>query len=258
MNMAKHPLEIVANDWTSRSNEFFIDQEVSSDFLELNYKFHFTPVKDYTTPSQVEREKEYSKGNFEFTGTFIDYHELFAEDKLPNKLPEKITFILPKNRKLTDFVGSGFLCSYGFLISQKVLEIILKYNLGNYKTYPVEILHKDQLHTNYYFFAFRNELSDYINFEKSTFFYQKEYLKFESRKQITINSKEDYLKYTEEERDYIHAKLFVFQDKIRPDLFTIDKFVFGDTFISKGLTNELSNCTGLKIEETKRVKLYNS
>ena len=256
--MAKHPLEIIANDWTSRSNKFFFDQDISTDFFELKYKFHLTPIKECTSPSEVERAKEYAKGNYNFEGTFInvDYHELFTQDKFPNRLPEKLIYILPKNRKLTDFISAGFLSSYGFLISDKVLEIISKYNVGYYKTYSIDVLHKDKTYNNFYLFVFRNELSNYIDFKNSTFYYQKEYLDFESRKQITINSKEDYLKYTEEERDYIHAKSFMFQDKIRPDLFTIDKFVFGDTFISKGLVNELSNCTGLKIDETKRVKLY--
>jgi len=255
--MAKHPFEIIANDWTSNLNEFFVDQDISTDFFELNYKFHLTPIKECTSPSQIEMAKEFAKGNYNFEGSFVhvDYHEIFSQEKFPNELPEKLIYILPKNRKLTDFISAGFLSNYGFLISHKALEIIKKHNIGYFKAYSIDVLHKNILYNNFYLFVFRNELSDFIDFKNSTFFYQEEYLDFESRKLISINSKEDYLKFTEIERDYIHAKLFVFQKHIKPDLFTVDKFVFGDSFISQSLIEELCGCTGLKIEQTKRVKL---
>lgn len=260
LQMAKHPLEIIANEWTSRSNEFFVDQEVSTDFYELKYKFHLTPIKEWTTPSLIESSKEFAKGNYEFESTFIgvdSYYDLFSKEKFPNELPEKLIYIIPKNRKLTDFMDAAFLCKYGFLISDKVLKKIEKHNIGYFKTYSIDVIHKDILYSNYYLFVFRNELSDYIDFKNSSFFYQEEYFDFESRKLLSINSKEDYLKNTEIEKEYIHAKLFVFQKDMKPDLFTVDKFIFGATFISQGLIEALIGCTGLKLEQTKRVKLPN-
>lgn len=258
--MTKHLLEIIANDWTSRSDQYFKDQEISTDFYVLNYKFHLAPIKEWTTPSLIESSNEFAKGNYEFKSSFIGveaYHELFSSSRLPEYLPEKIIYTLPKNRKLTDFISAGFLCNYGFLVSEKVLNIILKHNIGYYKTYSIEVLHKDKLCSNYYLFVFRNDLSNFIDFKNSQFFYQEEYLDFESRRPLSINSEEDYFKYSEIERNYIHAKLFAFQNNIKPDLFSVDNFIFGDTFISQSLIQGLTGCSGLKIEQTKRVKLFN-
>ncbi|MEY5047431.1 MAG: hypothetical protein RLZZ175_790 [Bacteroidota bacterium] len=254
--MKKHPLEIIANDWTSQSELYFNDLEVSTQFYLLNYKYHFTPIKEWTTPSLIKCSKEFAKGNFGFESSFIGieaFHELFSENSFPKDLPEKIIFTLPKNKKLTDFISAGFLSNYGFLVSEKALNIILKFNIGNYKTYNVDVIHKDELYYNYYLFVFKNDLSNYIDFKTSQFFYQEEYLDFESRKPLSINSEEDYMQFSETEREYIHAKSFSLKGNLKPDLFSIDKFIFGDTFISKNLIEELSVCSGLKIEETKRM-----
>jgi hypothetical protein len=244
--MEKHPLELIANDWTSNSNKFFEGQKISENYFKLNYKFHFQDFKDWTTPKLELRDDS-------FEG-MIGFQELFQSFLLPEKLPEIIIFTLGNNRKLKDFLSGNFLSLNGFVLSERAYEQIRKFKIGSHKTYKIEVIHKEITYNNYLFFAFKNDLSKLINFEKSSFYIQTgSYLDFDSRIEKNVKDKNEFDNLSEDERDEIKGKYIYIDKEFKSDLFTLNDFIEGETFISTELVEVLKEYSGLILEQTNRI-----
>lgn len=64
-------------------------------------------------------------------------------EKLPDYNPVFVPLILDFNKRITDFIlVASAICGIGFIINERVKDILLKYNVLNYRLYDLEVLQK--------------------------------------------------------------------------------------------------------------------
>lgn len=264
-----HPLDKIANKWTDEENMFFENQSDSKDIFRLELtgnKRTGDQIENWKSPSVLKMEQRFknwdgkSQLNFEIPegGEIRRFDELLDGENVPEELPEIGQMILYKSSKITDFIKGSFLEQYGFIVSDKAKDILDKFNLGEHKHYPLEIVHKNQIYSNYWFLRNSASLKEYIDYEKSNFYSQKGLLDFSSREQITINSKEELETYRSNSQGqdiYVKAsEIYLNDDFPKYDLFVSKEYGIQGTFISTKLKTEITKLSGVEIKTTKRIK----
>lgn len=112
------------------------------------------------------------------------------KNKLPNFTPLLDCFIINDQAIITDFISSASI-SFGFLISRKVKDILLNFDLGKHAFFPAVLVHRQKRLEDYYWFVYEPlPLLPKIDFEKSQFFFVN--LKWDKIADIEINSEEEY------------------------------------------------------------------
>lgn len=89
--------------------------------------------------------------------------------KAPTFEPDFDCFQLDKKAKLTDVISTSLISACGFIVNDKVKSIFDLFKLPPHIYFPVKILHKKDIITNYYWLHFTDENSINIDFKNSIF-----------------------------------------------------------------------------------------
>lgn len=110
-------------------------------------------------------------------------------ERLPDYEPNFDYFIVQGNAKLSDLLSVAVIHG-GFLISEKLKAVLEQFNLPTHKFYPAKVMHKKQFHSYYWMHIICN-LTDYVDYPKSTFFVYHNFSK--NLGYVDIASKEELL-----------------------------------------------------------------
>jgi len=83
--------------------------------------------------------------------------------------PDFDCFRIDKKAKLTDVISTTIINACGFIVNDKVKNIFDKFKLPPHIYYPVKMLYKKEMITNYYWLHFTVDNSIDIDFKNSTF-----------------------------------------------------------------------------------------
>jgi hypothetical protein len=174
-------------------------------------------------------------------------------EDFPNFEPELI-FELEDKAILTDVVSPSNVSAKGFLINQKVRDIIIHFNLMEHRYYPAILIVKGQK-LPFYWLHFKDNndfLLENIDYEKSIFHVSN--LAYMKINDLEIKSYQEYIKYRKSlSMKYISASKLALSDVLKEKEF--DLFYFGHMFlhcfISLRLVEALKihNVTGLDFNE---------
>lgn len=78
-------------------------------------------------------------------------------------------FILCKKAKVTDIISTATINARGFLVSEKLKNILSKFQLAEHCYYPAKLIHKKNIINNFFWLHFIKDNSHDIDFEHSTF-----------------------------------------------------------------------------------------
>jgi hypothetical protein len=276
----KNILEKIANKWFKNHKEYSNDLDYSNEFYEIEIignKRTGDQIDDWESPGSREIEKAFNnwdgkselKFNFPEKGVIDIFIQLLKNDNLPSKIPDIGSFVLYKSSKVTDFINGGFVSQYGLVISEKVKDILIKFNLGKHQFYPLKIKHKELVYKNYFLFKTLSSVDNFINI-KETLFYKQRAMSFdaEDRTDIIFNDQSEIDDFIKENKklDY-NRQIGVYSKQIKlnanfpkHDIFYLKKYQnSADSslpLISERLKNELekNGITGVLFEKTKRIK----
>lgn len=169
------------------------------------------------------------------------------------EVPQEIPYLeleFNKNAKKTDLLSS-YNSHFGMIVSEKLKQVILDFNIPKYKFYPFTLLkNKIKTQEHYYLFRFYDDIFKYIDMEKSKFSMKKR----EIIEEFNFKSKEFYLNknkdiFSDFEKTLRIEKICLLNSFPNYDLFEFESF----TFISENLLNELkkNNITGYEAKESK-------
>ena len=91
-------------------------------------------------------------------------------DRNPD-IPDQL--IIASKAKITDvqcLIDFGDFVQ-GFILNDKLLDLLLNFNLPIYRTYELNLYHKGKRINNYYFFVIYDECNKYVDFNKSKFYW---------------------------------------------------------------------------------------
>lgn len=190
------------------------------------------------------------------------YADIFRANPIPEVLPDIGEMILYSKVKLTDVISGSFLSQYGFIISDKLKDILTDYSMGSHKYYPLRIVHKNKDYSNYSFLRVANSANDYIDYSKSSFYSHKsdDIINIEPIATIDIDSKDDIDSFRKDNAIQgisISANKIVL-NKAFPDfeMFTINTFGIIGYHISHKLKEALSSVSGFDIKPTDILKKH--
>jgi hypothetical protein len=179
-------------------------------------------------------------------------------NELPDFTPNLNYFVLSKDAKLTDVLSSAMI-SYGFIINDKVKNILGQFKLPPCKFYPARVEYKGMYYNNYYWFFFVCDILDFIDYDKTEFFITDlVHNKIEDCKNIISSNSLRNLKEVLVGQGYINSNIiYLKQDTAFPyDLFEI---TFGNyrIYISCDLKNALqeNNIKGLDFDLASRISV---
>lgn len=268
-------LEKIAFGWLNTEKEFDKNKPCNDEFYE--HTFTGNPrtnyqIKNWISPQTQKINEEFQKwdGKSELKFEFIEkgeislFSEAFKKSKIPKKLPEFGYLEMYKSSKITDFVHSDFLENSGMMVSQKAKSILEKFEIGNFRFYPILIEHKDTKYP-YFFFRCDNNFDDKVDIENSSFYIQKPSSfdasdrvnkKFKNHKEIELFlSKNQGLDY--DDKSFVYLDQVTFQAGVfLSDILFLKRYMSGRSkmYISKHLKEALCECSGIKFEPTKRIK----
>lgn len=175
-----------------------------------------------------------------------------SRHSFPEFVPNLDSFILHGRAKLTDVISTAPISGCGFLISGKLKEIFERYRIVSHQFYPAKVISRGKIHDNYFWMHIISDMTDLVDYPRSTFFVYKHYLTNDGV--IKVNSIEDYFekrKQLQKENPGINITIWSEKLQLKPqfdkklDLFTIDLFDT-DFYISQSLKDDLTqnNITG--------------
>lgn len=266
--MAKHPLDIFADNLKSSQESYFSELPISSDFLELDLKGNpktGSQIKNWISAGVIKMKKEME--NWDRPKLFIpalseepeikQFDKLLSAEANPQTLPDLGYFELFKSSKLTDFITGSCLQQYGLIISKKAKEIFEQFNLGQAKFYPLTLEHKGNFYGEYFLLKTLSSGVEFIDFEKSTFYHQRGLLEFETRRDIAINSFQDVInhrqKFSVNDADLYIKKIVLADSFPNFDYFTFYRYGVHKRFVSPKLATALKQTTGHEIKQTNRI-----
>ena len=87
----------------------------------------------------------------------------------PDFEPDLDYFLLTKKAKLTDIVSTALINAAGFIVSEKVKNILSEFRLPEHKYFSAKLKYKNQIYSNYYWLHFGSDNAALIDFNNSTF-----------------------------------------------------------------------------------------
>lgn len=126
------------------------------------------PATDTTETGPVYPQVSKMAPGYNFKAT-NSVHALSREtEKLPDYEPNLDYFIVNGKAKLSDLLSVSVIYG-GFLISEKFKTVLQQFNLPNHKFYPAKVQYKKQFY-DYYWLHIICDLTDNVDYQKSTFF----------------------------------------------------------------------------------------
>lgn len=186
-------------------------------------------------------------------------------DKIPPFTPNFDYFVMNGKSKRSDFLSNSMMGKNGFIINQKVKDVLKDFLLPKHEFFPVSVFHKQEFIENYFFFQLVCDLSNIVDYQNSIFqvediggrpleeiFFQNREEYFEKKEQLKIQAKVDNTHY------FLWAKKNVLQQDVDYDLFRIGGTFDNNIYIKENLKNALieNKITGCEIIYTDRVLLH--
>jgi len=173
-----------------------------------------------------------------------------SNDFFPKNTPNLI-FELKETAILTDVVSPNNINARGFLVNQKVKNILCNYKLLNHQFYNADVIVKNKIYKYYWVHFVKKDLTG-INFKKSYFI---EADLFDDKvKNVTVNSLENYIT-CKNNRDSKFNRIIIESLKLNEDILPLDLFFFpmihSNMIVSQKLLNKIKECNikGLKYKE---------
>ncbi len=113
-----------------------------------------------------------------------------TNDEFPKEKPA-LVFELDKKAKLTDAISPNNISARGFLVSEKVKNLLNDFNIQEYKIYPATLFANKQMLNYYWFHPIKNDFVG-IDFKNSEFIETN--LMRHKVKNVNVDSIEDYNK----------------------------------------------------------------
>ncbi len=172
--------------------------------------------------------------------------------RFPEQPPQLDYLIMAKRAKLTDVLSVGFISARGYLVSERLKQLLEGFNLMPHRFYPGKVEYKGTLF-NYYFLHLVCDSYRLIDFEKTKFYITTSGVK--TNDNLIIKYEEDLKKMRKEMpmSKSIKAEKLYFSTFFENQ--PLDLFYFiglhPDIFISEKLKTalEVMDITGLNIKE---------
>lgn len=170
-----------------------------------------------------------------------------------------LIFELHKKAKLTNCLSQGAIASGGFLVDEKVRDLLADFTLIAHKYYPTEIIgKKGEIIGNYKWLQIEEVLTEEIDYDKSVF-YETNGISIIGERKIDSFQWYEEQKVEKGWRFGMNAKSVVLKRDSRlskVDLFRLFPFDH-EIIISERLKNaiEKSGITGFEIEEYSKIRL---
>ena len=199
-NKAIHPLDTLAIQWKAEDEAFFLDVPFSDDYVVLSNPIGTRSswaIKSHEIGKSSNLESIYDK---HFRGPrrrkTVPLMEMFSDMFRASTFgPEELdlgTVIINSDYKLIDCFGEiGIIKRSGWVVSQKLLGLLKQFNIGEYKTYKIQVYHKGKNYDNYVYFHFHNYADKLVDYTRSTFYIQEGYLG-RNRQVTEISSEEEF------------------------------------------------------------------
>ena len=94
---------------------------------------------------------------------------IFSAHSMPNKFKPVEKIKLAHSANATDFVSSGIISGYGFIISNNVKNILAHHQVVNHNFFPIPVVHRNKEVTGYYWFQMFDPEQSHVDFSRSTF-----------------------------------------------------------------------------------------
>jgi len=128
---------------------------------------------------------------------------IFKYNNLPEHFEPKEKIKLANSANKTDFISSGMISGFGFIISDKLKEIFKDHNLVNHRYYNIPIVHRQAELDNYSWIHMYQPNQEFINFDESLFRVRR--FSTTIKDDIKFKSMEHFW---EERKNYHHSELF--------------------------------------------------
>lgn len=166
--------------------------------------------------------------DYDFNSSSSVYNVSRSFRTLPNVVPDFNGFVLHNRAKLTDFISNVFSYPNGFIVSERVKNILSMCTLQTHAFYPIVLYHKGLRIDNFFWFHIIYDLTDVVDYERSTFFVKKVHNELG---EVSVSSKSDFLNKREAiEQEYsgqnvtLWAKKLQFLSHANFDFFKIGMF----------------------------------
>lgn len=266
---ALHPLDVMAIQWKKEEEQFFLDVPYSADYFLLDNpvgKRSHRAIKQHNILESKNLESLFNKTcRKPSTPAFVPWMNMLL-DVFPygSFAPDELDLgsaTINTDYKLDDCLGElGNIDNSGWVINQRLLELLKQFNIGEYRTYKIRVVYKGTSYDNYVYFHFFNYADQYVDYSKSKF-YTKDGFDDKTRKLIDISSAEEFKskdeklgRYTGVDISLYPKELFLTENNL--NLFKFDELRFYNYFISKRLAEKLiaEKVTGFEIFQTTKVK----
>ncbi len=216
----------------------------------MYYIFDFATDKNIIGSEFPQIQKMTANYNYDSTNSVYALGRCY--ENLPNFNPDLDGFILHSKSLRTDFISNAII-SNGFIVSKRVKDILKQFSLPLHAFYSIDLYHKKQAIDNYYWLHLISDLTDYVDYPKSSFFIYKDYTY--NLGAINISSKEDFLfqktKLKEQNKEHtitIWAERLFLNREIKYDLFEVGMFD-SNHYITESLkvALEIEKVTGITI-----------
>lgn len=96
-------------------------------------------------------------------------YSLLSYHNMPEEFIPLETIKLANSAKQSDFISTAIISGYGFIVSDRVKNIILEHIIVNHKFFKIPIIHRQNELNNYNWLHLFQPKQEYIDFKKSTF-----------------------------------------------------------------------------------------
>ncbi len=151
--------------------------------------------------------------NYDFSSSSSVYNVSRSFRTLPNVVPDFNGFVLPNRAILTDFLSNVFSYPNGFIVSERVKNILSKCTLQTHAFYPIVLYYKGLRIDSYFWFHIIYDLTDVVDYERSKFFIKKLH---HDLGDVSVSSKSDFLKKREAiEQEYSGQNVTLWTKKVQ-------------------------------------------
>jgi hypothetical protein len=262
---ALHPLDVMAIQWKKEEELFFLDVPYSTEYFLLKNPIgtrNAWAIKEHNILESKNLKSIFDKQcRDSSTPDKVPWMDMLCDVFRFSFAPQELdlgSVLINTDYKLNDCFGEiGNIQNSGWVINQRLLEILKQFNIGEYRTYKIRVFHKGQAYDNYVYFHFFNYADKYVDYSKSKFYAMEEF-DDATRKLIDFSSEAEFISNRKEaggrEVDIYPKELFLRENDL--DLFKFDHLGFLDYSISKRLAEKLTaeKVTGFEIFQTTKVK----
>ncbi len=201
-----HPLDDMALQWNKEEEKFFLDVPYSTDYFLLDNPIgtrNASAIKEHnilrsTNLKTIFNEKYRDLSTPDFVPLFSMLLEVFTYGSFAPEELDLGSVIINTDFRLDDCLGEiGNIERNGWVINQRLLEILKQFNIGEYKTYKIRVVYKGTSYDNYVYFHFFNYADKYVDYSKSKF-YTKDGFDDKTSKLIDISSEDEFISKGEE------------------------------------------------------------